>query len=407
MATVSITGTLQDASGVAAEDVPIRLEPAPASASAAEAMSGIGIVLSPVETLTAANGTFSLNAVQGYRYRLLIEAIGFDREFVAPAVGSIQFHLLGLKPFIEEVAHGEDADGDTQVFVTVEVAAEATVRERYDKIVLESGTALAGPFTSLTEIDLLADKAFYTYNDTPASSAVFYRSRYKNTAAVVYSEYSEVRSAAEASEESLLLGVDELKTLYLFGADLTDDEGNPFPRRIFEHYIAAATDWLSKELDIPLVAHNYTGETYDHYRKDYGAWGYIQLDHYPVIEVTKLAFQYPSMATEVEYDPQWVVLEDEGASGVIQIVPGQGSIADVLLIPGSIMPLWSGATGRIPSIWHVDYRAGFEVGTLPPDLKHVIGMHAAIGVLNIAGDLIAGAGIATKSVSVPGLNQNI
>ena len=34
-------------------------------------------------------------------------------------------------------------------------------------------------------------------------------------------------------------------------------------------------------------------------------------------------------------------------------------------------------------------------------------MHASIGILNIAGDLIAGAGIATKSVSVPGLSQNI
>jgi hypothetical protein len=102
-----------------------------------------------------------------------------------------------------------------------------------------------------------------------------------------------------------------------------------------------------------------------------------------------------------------LVLTEGGAHGVVQIVPGQGGIADVLLIPGALMPMWSGRSGRVPGIWRFTYRAGFEIGKLPPDLKHIIGMWASIGVLNIAGDLIAGAGIATKSVSVPGLSQNI
>jgi hypothetical protein len=61
----------------------------------------------------------------------------------------------------------------------------------------------------------------------------------------------------------------------------------------------------------------------------------------------------------------------------------------------------------VPGVWHFDYRAGFEINSVPPLLKHVIGMAASIGILNIAGDLVAGAGIATKSVSVPGLSQSI
>lgn len=77
------------------------------------------------------------------------------------------------------------------------------------------------------------------------------------------------------------------------------------------------------------------------------------------------------------------------------------------MIPGALLPMWSGATGRVPAIWHFTYRAGFEPGTAPPDIKHAISMWAAIGVLNIAGDLIVGAGIASKSVSLPGLSQNI
>ena len=166
-------------------------------------------------------------------------------------------------------------------------------------------------------------------------------------------------------------------------------------------------DWLSKELDIPLIAKDIVAEKHDHYARDYSRWGYFQLQQYPVISVSKIEFQYPSMTTSVVINNDWLVLTEGGAPGVVQLVPGQGGIADVLLIPGALMPMWSGRSGRVPGIWRFTYRAGFEVGKLPPDLKHVIGMWASIGILNIAGDLIAGAGIATKSVSVPGLSQNI
>ena len=207
----------------------------------------------------------------------------------------------------------------------------------------------------------------------------------------------------------LLMSVGELKRDYLFGVDLTDDAGEPYPREMFEHYLRFAAAWAEKELDIPLQAVDIVDEIHDHYSADYGRWGYFQLDKYPVISIATggVKFQYPSTPTPVTIDDEWIVLEDEGQSGVIQIVPGQGNIADVLLIPGSLMPMWSGAFGRVPGVWRFSYRAGFETGQLPADIKHVIGMAASIGVLNIAGDLIAGAGIASVSISVPGLNQNV
>jgi hypothetical protein len=166
-------------------------------------------------------------------------------------------------------------------------------------------------------------------------------------------------------------------------------------------------DWLGKELDIDLVAKTHTNEVHDHYANDYARWGYFQLNNYPVIAVDEVYFQYPSMTERSVISNQWVVLEDEGESGVVQIVPGQGNIADILMIPGALLPMWSGATGRVPAIWHFTYRAGFEPGTAPPDMKHAIAMWASIGVLNIAGDLIVGAGIASKSVTLPGLSQNV
>tara|TARA_R110000765_G_scaffold35673_15_gene80117 strand:- start:4867 stop:6216 length:1350 start_codon:yes stop_codon:yes gene_type:complete len=407
VALIAITGTLYDAAGTGVQNALLRLSPAPYAAESAEAIGGIGIVSDPVESVSASGGTFSVNAVQGFRYRLEIPSINFDRSFVAPAGSTIRFDLLGLRPEVESAPNGEDADGATQTFLLVKANPIDTVRERYDQIIVQRATTLAGSYTTVATVDLLPGKSFYEVADTPPDNGVFYRVQYTNAVSGDTSAVGDVVSAAREIPESLLVSVDELKELYLFGADLSRDDGTPFPRRMFEHYIQAATAWLTKELDLPLNAVDIVQEKHDHYARDYSRWGYFQLQQYPVISVSSVVFQYPSMNTEVVINNQWVVVTEGGASGVIQIVPGQGGIADVLLIPGALMPLWSGRSGRVPGIWRFNYRAGFEVGTLPADLKHALAMHASIGILNIAGDLIAGAGIATKSVSVPGLSQNI
>jgi hypothetical protein len=58
-------------------------------------------------------------------------------------------------------------------------------------------------------------------------------------------------------------------------------------------------------------------------------------------------------------------------------------------------------------VWKVVYKAGFLPGKCPLNIKELIGMKAAMGPLNIAGDLIAGAGIASKSIGIDGLSQSI
>ena len=174
---------------------------------------------------------------------------------------------------------------------------------------------------------------------------------------------------------------------------------------------------------MPIVAKEFVNELHDHRQDDYGRWGFFKLRNYPIIipdgtdlgqpfdEVTnpspvKIKFQYPTMTDAVVIKDEWVVIPEEGA-GQIQIVPGQGGLADVLLIPGALLPLWSGATGRVPGVWRFTYKAGFCPENLPEDIRAMIGMQASIGVLNIAGDLVIGAGIANISVGVPGLNQTI
>lgn len=407
MATVNVTGTLQNASGQGVRYAVVRLSPKAASPGEAQAIGGVGILRDPVEALTNDSGVFSLPAVQGFQYTLDIPSIGFSRVFRAPSVTSVAFHTLGLSPVVSGAPSGVNEDGDTQAYVTTIVASEATVRERFDELVLERAAALDGPWSEVKRWTLTANKSRYLFTDEPTSNAVFYRAHYENSVSGDNSDDSDAFSAVEEAAEYLVISVDELKATYLTGVDLTDDSGTPFPESMFVDYIKAAVDQLSKELDIDIAPREIVGETHDHFAQDYGQWGFFKLHHWPILKVRSVSFQYPTMDSGVTIDLDWVILEEEGASGVIQIVPGRGSIADVLIIPGALMPLWSGATGRVPGIWHFNYRAGFELGSVPPLLKHVIGMAAAIGPLNIAGDLVAGAGIATKSISVPGLSQSI
>jgi len=59
----------------------------------------------------------------------------------------------------------------------------------------------------------------------------------------------------------------------------------------------------------------------------------------------------------------------------------------------------SPATADTPLNWRVD--------TMPPELIRAIALKSANVVLNVAGDLIAGAGIAQLSTSMDGLSQSI
>ena len=407
MATCTVTGTILNASEVAYPNAVVRATPEAADVNLAEiGQGGLGYAVAPVEIRTGALGTFSLTLVRGVRYRLEIPAILYDRVVTIPAIATITFDLLTLLPLIEAAVDRADLDtGTVTVTVTVRCEPIRTLIRLWESVVVEvSETGRGGPWVELDEEPLSDERTSYTVIDAVAAAGNFYRARYRVGA--TDAPPGDPRET-ESTASSLLLTPSELRELYLFGIDLTDDDGRPYPDRMFQHYIDAAIDWLHDELDIPIVEERITDETQDHYASDYGRWGYFQLQNYPVTEIEQVAFQYPTMTSPVIINDDWIVLSDGGAHGVVQIVPGQGNIADALLIPGALMPLWSGATGRVPSIWHFTYKAGFRAGSLPGNIKDVLGMRASLGILDIAGDLVAGAGLASFSIGVPGANQSI
>ncbi|MNJ59298.1 hypothetical protein D3C77_549760 [compost metagenome] len=69
------------------------------------------------------------------------------------------------------------------------------------------------------------------------------------------------------------------------------------------------------------------------------------------------------------------------------------------------MPVLLGQYQNAPSLWRVSYKAGME--EIPDDMVEYIMKRASVGILQVWGDLIIGAGIANQTISIDGLSQSI
>lgn len=213
------------------------------------------------------------------------------------------------------------------------------------------------------------------------------------------------RTLYEDSDYDAILTVQNLKDWFMFGLDLTDDDGYPFPNSMFEFAIRAAVDSLEKTLQIKLKPTSIF-EYQDFYSQDYRDFSFIQLNNWPVINVEKIQIKYPTGAEPIEFPIEWVQLRTE--RGSLHLVPTQGSLSTILIGRGGdyLTFVWRGYD-FMPNLWRIWYTAGFPVGRVPNDLIAVVGKMACFYPLNIAGDLVGGIAIASKSIGVDGLSQSI
>lgn len=207
-------------------------------------------------------------------------------------------------------------------------------------------------------------------------------------------------------KNDLIISPAELKAHFLFGVDLTNDDGEPYPDSMFEFYIRSAQNWLERSLGGVVLSEREFEEDRDYYISDYISYSAIKLFKTPVSSVSFVGVQFPLASNVLQFDPSWYRVESVGA--YVNLVPTQGTFSSILLSQGgNFLPLLYQGLQHVPMIFKIKYIAGFPKGKCPPELVEIVGMKAAMGPLNIAGDLIAGAGIATKSISLDGLSQSI
>lgn len=296
----------------------------------------------------------------------------------------------------------------------------------FDQIVIERDTSSddgSGPFveitTAVTRMALVSGITEYTFVDKEGSDVFFYRFRFRKTSNGDLSTPS--NPFQQAIDPALdICSVQELKDFYLFGVDLTNDAGEPYPDSLFVHYIIAAVDRLEHRLDIPLRPLTIIEERQDYFREDYDKYIWVELNHTPVISVQKVRLVLPGEQVVQVFDQEWIHIDR--ISGQLQLVPGTGTAGTILLgASGAWIPLIYGNSRYIPDVFRIDYKAGFGKETDPNSvtstapgldkfprlIKDVVGKIASLGPFNIAGDLIVGAGIASQSLSIDGLSQSI
>jgi hypothetical protein len=206
-----------------------------------------------------------------------------------------------------------------------------------------------------------------------------------------------------------------LKDRYLVGIDLTDDTGAAYPDVLFTHAISAAISTVESELDIVLEdLSTYTD------RLDVLDWAgdtfwLLQTKQRPLREIVEVQVQYGQYGpTTIPND--WANIASE-RGGQLQIIPGPSGMTSVIFTGGTPFVGLIGFYGRpyTPLWWKIKYKAGFDgikgvpgvEYPVPPSILDMVGLMASLLPLDTAGDLIVGAGIASKSISMDGLSTNI
>lgn len=207
-------------------------------------------------------------------------------------------------------------------------------------------------------------------------------------------------------QEDLVITANELRSIFLFGVSLKDDDGNEMSEKLLEFYIRSAQEWLETEIGGLVLCEREIEEQRDYRLTDYMTYNFIKLFRFPVQNVNQVSIQFPLSQNLLTFDESWYRVESVGAH--VNLFPTQGTFSSIILSQGgSYIPLVYSGIEFVPHMMYVKYRAGFKRGTIPAMIKELVGMKAAMGPLNLAGDLVAGAGIASKSLSIDGLSQSI
>ena len=284
-----------------------------------------------------------------------------------------------------------------------------TLLINFDRIkIYRSTTGLSGAYAALTTpetlVPLVAGVTTYQFHDTSGDSSYYYKRSFIHSVSGLESDVSDpVQGSADPALD--IISVAELKTNYLYGIDLTDDSGIPYPDSMYEWYIKSAVSWVEHRLDLPLRPKTITSEKHDFYREDYENYIYLKLREYPVLSVTQVQMVLPGDSIVHDFDSSWFQLRKD--SGVLHIVPGTGAASTIVFgAGGAWLPFVRASSRFVPDVFRVTYTAGFEDGQVPYDIRDVVGKTASLGPLHIAGDLLGGAGIASQSLGIDGLSQS-
>lgn len=205
----------------------------------------------------------------------------------------------------------------------------------------------------------------------------------------------------ELTDSTGLFKVQDMLDAYLFGLDLSDSQGNPFPDSLFLNHLNSAVAYIERELNV-IIGEKEFEEYHDYYASDYMNWGFLKCNYVPVLEVSELNLTYGT-SDGMSIPKDWIKVDE--VSGNLRLFPSSGSASSLVLSNSGTLLGLTGRWSHAPGMWRLKYKAGFK--EVPADLKECVYKIACCNTLNVWGDLILGAGIASQSVGLDGLSQSI
>ena len=208
------------------------------------------------------------------------------------------------------------------------------------------------------------------------------------------------------TEINQLFSIDFFLSTYFFGIPLPVLENRGIKESTLRFYITSATRYIGEEIGIIPVPTKIT-ENKDFNRGDYFEWGHLRLS-YPVMKVLRLD-GFVGTIRQLTYPIEWVDFINtsrEHYGSRINIIPiHQSAQFSVSTLAGLVPSLGFQGYGHIPNYWSIEYITGFR--EVPSDIINAIGKYASINLFNILGDIVIGAGIASKSIGFDGLSESI
>ena len=211
------------------------------------------------------------------------------------------------------------------------------------------------------------------------------------------------------SDTDLVLTPRELREIYFHGIIFPPEDRVLLTDAALEFHIRSATAYIEKQLSI-LVLPQEIEETKDFYRDDWYEWGRLDTN-YPVREALDLR-GFLGTARQLQYPVEWLSVRqrDTGTyDRAIHVVPvTEAAVAftsALISIPGGTPHIAITRHRYIPNYWRVRYSTGFL--NIPREILDAIGKIASIGIFNVLGDTVIGAGIASQSLGFDGLSQSV
>ena len=204
--------------------------------------------------------------------------------------------------------------------------------------------------------------------------------------------------------------VQDIKDRVLFGIPLKSAlTKQTLPDSVIQDAIVKAVSEIEHTLKLYISPVTIKKERHNYHWNDYQyAFGYLQLNQRPILEVQKLEVSIPSANDAenlVEWPTQWIKPFND--HGTIQLTPlsGSGSILVTQVATGVSFPVYLFNSQHYPQFWAVTYRCGFENDKIPAMIAGLIETIAGLNILALLGPVLFPYN--SYSINIDGLGQSV